>query len=161
MAREEEKVKELADDFQTQVVGTLSRANLWQKQKKKKNGYGMFPDSEMAEEYRKLAEAIYAVVKMRKDQPVKKPMLKRVGLPEIKDLRREPSNKRKPENQPDWNSIPRHMETGILYIQECFCRKPDRSMSVQITVCGCCADSSGDECGRQIFLCDRGRRGSV
>lgn len=60
VAREEEKVNELADDFQTQVVGTLSHSGLvTEAEEKKETVMECFPDSEMAEEYRKLAEAIY------------------------------------------------------------------------------------------------------
>ena len=35
VAREEEKVKELADDFKTQVIEHYLTVNLWQKRKKK------------------------------------------------------------------------------------------------------------------------------
>ena len=51
--REDEKVAELADDFKTSVVGTLSRSEQ------------VLPDSEMADEYRKLAEQILAVCEAR------------------------------------------------------------------------------------------------
>ena len=64
VAREEEKVNELADDFQTQVVGTLSHSGLvTEAEEKKETVMECFPDSEMAEEYRKLAEAIYELSK--------------------------------------------------------------------------------------------------
>ena len=64
VAREEEKVNELADDFQTQVVGTLSHRGLvTEAEEKKETVMECFPDSEMAEEYRKLAEAIYELSK--------------------------------------------------------------------------------------------------
>lgn len=64
VAREEEKVNELADDFQTQVVGTLSHNGLvTEAEEKKETVMECFPDSEMAEEYRKLAEAIYELSK--------------------------------------------------------------------------------------------------
>ena len=46
---EEEKVRELAEDFHTRVVGTLSRSALVLE---------AYPDCEMAEEYRTLAEQI-------------------------------------------------------------------------------------------------------
>ena len=64
VAREEEKVNELADDFQTQVVGTLSHSGLVREaEEKKETVMECYPDSEMAEEYRKLAEAIYELSK--------------------------------------------------------------------------------------------------
>ncbi len=64
VAREEEKVNELADDFQTQVVGTLSHSGLvTEAEEKKETVMECFPDSEMAEEYRKLAEKIYELSK--------------------------------------------------------------------------------------------------
>ena len=72
VAREEEKVNELADDFQTQVVGTLSHSGLVTEAEEKKETVAeeqgktlmeCYPDSEMAEEYRKLAEAIYELSK--------------------------------------------------------------------------------------------------
>ena len=64
VAREEEKVNELADDFQTQVVGTLSHSGLvTEAEEKKETVMECYPDSEMAEEYRKLAEAIYELSK--------------------------------------------------------------------------------------------------
>ena len=64
VAREEEKVNELADDFQTQVVGTLSHSGLvTEAEEKKETVMECFPDSAMAEEYRKLAEAIYELSK--------------------------------------------------------------------------------------------------
>ena len=64
VAREEEKVNELADDFQTQVVGTLSHSGLVSEaEEKKETVMECFPDSEMAEEYRKLAEVIYELSK--------------------------------------------------------------------------------------------------
>ena len=64
MAREEEKVKELADDFKTQVIGTLSHSELVaEAEEEGKTVLECFPDSEMAGEYRKLAEAIYELSK--------------------------------------------------------------------------------------------------
>ena len=59
-----ELANELADDFQTQVVGTLSHSGLvTEAEEKKETVMECFPDSEMAEEYRKLAEAIYELSK--------------------------------------------------------------------------------------------------
>ncbi len=55
-------------------------------EEKKETVMECFPDSAMAEEYRKLAEAIYELSKDQKDQPVKKPM--KSILP-IKDLGRD------------------------------------------------------------------------
>lgn len=57
--REEEKVAELCDDLQTSVVGTLNRSTLvLEAEELKKTVIEAFPDSEMAEEYTVLAEAI-------------------------------------------------------------------------------------------------------
>ena len=56
---EEEKVRELAADFHTQVVGTLSRSELvLEAENRGKTLLEAYPDSEMAEEYRTLAEQI-------------------------------------------------------------------------------------------------------
>ena len=57
--REEEKVRELAEDFHTQVVGTLSRSNLvLAAEEQGKTLLEAYPESEMAGEYRALAEQI-------------------------------------------------------------------------------------------------------
>lgn len=57
--REEEKVQELAEDFHTKVIGTLSRSELVQEAEVLgKTLLEVYPDSEMAEEYRTLAEQI-------------------------------------------------------------------------------------------------------
>ena len=57
--REEEKVQELAEDFHTKVIGTLSRSELVQEAEVLgKTLLEFYPDSEMAEEYRTLAEQI-------------------------------------------------------------------------------------------------------
>ena len=62
VAREEEKVQELAEDFHTQVIGTLSRSDLVaEAEEQGKTLMESFPESEMAEEYRKLADAIMEV----------------------------------------------------------------------------------------------------
>ena len=64
VAREEEKVKELADDFKTQEIGTLSHSELVaEAEEEGKTVMECFPGSEMAEEYRKLAEVIYELSK--------------------------------------------------------------------------------------------------
>ena len=56
---EEEKVRELAEDFHTQVVGTLSRSNLvLEAEEQGKTLLEAYPESEMAGEYRALAEQI-------------------------------------------------------------------------------------------------------
>ena len=56
---EEEKVRELAADFHTQVVGTLSRSALvLEAENRGKTILEAYPDCEMAEEYRTLAEQI-------------------------------------------------------------------------------------------------------
>ena len=57
--REEEKVRELAEDFHTRVVGTLSRSALvLEAENRGKTLLEAYPDCEMAEEYRTLAEQI-------------------------------------------------------------------------------------------------------
>ena len=57
--REEEKVQELAEDFHTKVIGTLSRSDLVpEAEVLGKTLLEVYPDSEMAEEYRTLAEQI-------------------------------------------------------------------------------------------------------
>ena len=57
--REEEKVQELADDFETTVVGKLTRSELvTDAEEQGKTLMECYPDSEMAEEYRTLAEQI-------------------------------------------------------------------------------------------------------
>lgn len=62
VANEEEKVQELAEDFHTKVIGTLSRSELVIKAEEKgRTVMECFPDSEMAEEYRNLAEEIFAL----------------------------------------------------------------------------------------------------
>ena len=64
--REDEKVAELADDFKTSVVGTLSRSEqVLLAEEKQQILLEAFPDSEMADEYRKLAEQIMAVCEER------------------------------------------------------------------------------------------------
>ena len=56
---EEEKVQELADDLQTEIVGILNRSTLvTDAEDLKKTVVEAFGDSEMAEEYRKLAKAV-------------------------------------------------------------------------------------------------------
>lgn len=57
--REEEKVQELAEDFHTDIVGTLSRrALVLEAEEQGKTVLEAFPDSEMAREYRTLAAQI-------------------------------------------------------------------------------------------------------
>ena len=64
--REEEKVQELADDFETQIIGKLTRSDLvTDAEEKGKTMMESYPDSEMAAEYRTLAENILAIC--RKD----------------------------------------------------------------------------------------------
>ena len=56
---QEEKVRELAEDFHTRVVGTLSRSALvLEAENRGKTLLEAYPDCEMAEEYRTLAEQI-------------------------------------------------------------------------------------------------------
>lgn len=57
--REEEKVAELAEDFQTEVIGTLSRSEqVPMAEEQGKILLECYPDSDMAEEYRVLARQI-------------------------------------------------------------------------------------------------------
>lgn len=59
---EEEKVQELAEDFNTSIVGTLSRSETVQDAEElNKTVIEAFPDSPMAEEYRKLADTILEI----------------------------------------------------------------------------------------------------
>ena len=61
-----EKVAELADDFKTSVVGTLSRSEqVLLAEEQQQILLEAFPDSKMADEYRKLAEQIMAVCEER------------------------------------------------------------------------------------------------
>ena len=56
---EEAKVQELADDFHSQIVGTLNRCDLvTDAEELGKTVLSAFPNSEMAEEYRALAKAV-------------------------------------------------------------------------------------------------------
>lgn len=60
--RKEEKVEELADDFQTTIVGTLSHSEqVILAEEQKKTLLECYPESEMAEEYRVLARKIYRI----------------------------------------------------------------------------------------------------
>ena len=60
--REEEKVRELAEDFHTQIIGRLDRSELvMEAEEAGKILLEYAPDSQMAEEYRKLADQILAV----------------------------------------------------------------------------------------------------
>ena len=64
--REEEKVQELAEDFQTTIIGKLTHSNLViDAEEQGKTLMECYPDSEMAEEYRTLAEQILTLC--RKD----------------------------------------------------------------------------------------------
>lgn len=59
---EDEKVNELAGDFHTSVVGVLSRSDTVQAAEEAgKTVIEAFPDSPMAEEYRKLADSIMKI----------------------------------------------------------------------------------------------------
>lgn len=61
--REDEKVQELADDFQTKIIGSLDRSKTVQDAEDVgKTVIEAFPDSPMADEYRSLAAAVYADV---------------------------------------------------------------------------------------------------
>ena len=60
--REEEKVAELAEDFHTEVVGTLSYSEqVVLVEEQKKTLIECYPDSDMAEEYRVLARKMYSI----------------------------------------------------------------------------------------------------
>ena len=60
--REEEKVAELADDFQTEVIGTLSHSSqVALAEEQQKTLMECYPESEMAEEYRALAVQMYRI----------------------------------------------------------------------------------------------------
>ena len=60
--REEAKVQELADDFETTVVGKLNRSELvTDAEEQGKTLMECYPDSEMAEEYRTLTENILKI----------------------------------------------------------------------------------------------------
>ena len=60
--REEEKVSELADDFQTAVIGTLSHSSqVALAEEQQKTLMECYPESEMAEEYRALAVQMYCI----------------------------------------------------------------------------------------------------
>lgn len=60
--REEEKVAELAEDFRTSVIGTLSHSEqVPLSEEQKKTLIECYPDSAMAEEYRTLAKQMYAI----------------------------------------------------------------------------------------------------
>ena len=60
--REEEKVQELADDFETTVVGKLTRSELvTDAEEQGKTLMECYPDSAMAGEYRTLAKQMYAI----------------------------------------------------------------------------------------------------
>ena len=62
--REEEKVQELAEDFHSGTIGYLSRSELVMKaEEQKKTLMECYPDSEMADEYRALSEAVLAICK--------------------------------------------------------------------------------------------------
>ena len=57
--REEEKVEELAGDFHTEVIGRLSRSDLvLQAEEQGKTLLEVYPNSDMAKEYRELADRI-------------------------------------------------------------------------------------------------------
>lgn len=60
--REEEKVAELAEDFHTEVVGTLSYSEqVVLAEEQKKTLIECYPDSDMAGEYRVLARKMYSI----------------------------------------------------------------------------------------------------
>ena len=65
---EEQKVEELADDFHTEVIGKLDHSDLVLKAEEQgKTLLEAYPESEMAGEYRKLAEEIIKVCQEEKE----------------------------------------------------------------------------------------------
>jgi nitrogenase iron protein NifH len=61
--QEDEKVQELAEDIHTSVIGRLSRSDtVLAAEEQQKTVIEAFPDSEMADEYRRLADAVYQAV---------------------------------------------------------------------------------------------------
>jgi len=59
---ENEKVKELAEDFHTEIVGELTRSStVWDAEELGKTVLSAFPESEMAEEYRRLARKLIEI----------------------------------------------------------------------------------------------------
>ena len=65
--REEEKVEELAGDFHTEVIGSLSRSDLvLQAEEQGKTLLEVYPNSDMAKEYRELADRIMKVCQEEK-----------------------------------------------------------------------------------------------
>ncbi|MDO4459827.1 MAG: nitrogenase iron protein NifH [Clostridia bacterium] len=63
VANEEEKVQTLCDDIDSDIIGILSRSPLVQEAEDMgKTVVEAFPDSEMAGEYRKLADTIYELI---------------------------------------------------------------------------------------------------
>lgn len=59
---EEKKVQELADDFHTEIAGTLEWSDtVREAESLNKTVIEAFPDSEMAAQYRKLAENILGI----------------------------------------------------------------------------------------------------
>ena len=61
---EEKKVQELCDDIGSSIVGTLSRSEIvTDAEDLGKTVIEAFPESDMADEYRKLADQILAVCK--------------------------------------------------------------------------------------------------
>ena len=60
--REEEKVQELAEDFHTKIIGTLSHCELVpDAEEEQKTVMEIWPDSEMAQEYRTLADTMLRI----------------------------------------------------------------------------------------------------
>ena len=58
------KVQELAEDFHSGTIGYLSRSELvMSAEEQKKTLMECYPDSEMADEYRALSEAVLAICK--------------------------------------------------------------------------------------------------
>lgn len=65
--REDEKVQELADDFHTSIIGTLSHSDVvTDAEELGQTVIEAFPDSPMAAEYRALADAVYTTAQRLK-----------------------------------------------------------------------------------------------
>jgi nitrogenase iron protein NifH len=59
---EYEKVKELAEDFHSEIVGTLDRSDVVQEAEAlNKTVIEAFPGSDMAKQYRRLAEIVMRI----------------------------------------------------------------------------------------------------
>ncbi len=73
--REQEKVEELAEDMETEIIGSLDYSPLvGEAEELGKTVMEAYPDRDMAGQYRKMADAVLAAC----GEEVKRPMLKRL-----------------------------------------------------------------------------------